>query len=153
MEENPHFTEMLQKLCAHKAEFLIVGGYAVMKYTEPRFTKDLDIWIRNTPQNAQRVYSALAEFGAPLEADGLTATDFSSEDITYQIGRAPLRVDILTRVDGVVFAEAWQRRTPGTMAGVGIYFMGLDDLIRNKEATGRLADAEHLKLLRKQAGK
>jgi predicted nucleotidyltransferase len=153
MEENPHFTELLQRLNAHQVEFLIVGGYAVMKYTEPRFTKDLDIWIRNTPQNADRVYSALAEFGAPLEADGLTARDFENPDITYQIGRPPLRVDFITRIDGVVFQDAWVRRTAGRMADVDVYFIGPDDLIRNKEASGRTSDAEHLKLLRKRSSK
>src|SRR5258708_2402990 len=107
MESNPHFKELLQTLSAHDVEFLIVGGYAVMKYAEPRFTKDLDIWIRNTPDNAERVYLALAEFGAPLEADGVTAEDFASEAVTYQIGVAPLRVDILTRIDGVAFADTW----------------------------------------------
>src|SRR5437879_2549032 len=118
MESNPHFTELLQRLSAHQAEFLIIGGYAVMKYTEPRFTKDLDIWIRNTLQNAERVYSALAEFGAPLKADGLTANDFALADLTYQIGRPPLRADIITRIDGIVFQDAWIRRVPGRMAGV-----------------------------------
>jgi predicted nucleotidyltransferase len=150
MEDNPHFTELLQKLNAHKVEFLIVGGYAVVKYTEPRFTKDLDIWIRNTSENAERVYLALAEFGAPLETDGLMARDFATPDLTYQIGRPPLRVDIITRIDGVVFQEAWSRRTPGKMAGVDVYFISLDDLIRNKEASGRASDVEHLKQLRKK---
>lgn len=100
MESNPHFKELLQRLSAHEAEFLIVGGYAVMKYSEPRFTKDLDIWIRNTRENAERVYLALAEFGAPLEADGVIVADFASPDVTYQMGVAPLRVDVLTSIDG-----------------------------------------------------
>jgi predicted nucleotidyltransferase len=150
MESSPHFSELLQLLNAHEVEFLIVGGYAVMKYSEPRFTKDLDIWVRNTPQNAERVYAALAEFGAPLTADSLTAKDFTSDNITYQIGRPPLRVDIMTRIDGVAFADAWQRKTHSTMATIDVYFVGLDDLIRNKEASGRSSDVEHLKLLHKQ---
>lgn len=148
MEQNPHFNELLHRLSAHDVEYLIVGGYAVMKYTEPRFTKDLDIWIRNTVQNAQRVYAALSEFGAPLRADGLKPEDFASADITYQIGRPPLRVDVMTRIDGVVFQDAWVRRTHGKMAGVEVCFIGLEDLIRNKEASGRSSDAEHLKQLR-----
>jgi predicted nucleotidyltransferase len=152
MENSPHFSELLQALSAHKVEFLIVGGYAVMKYSEPRFTKDLDVWVRNTPENAERVYAALAEFGAPLTADGLTANDFTSDNITYQIGRPPLRVDIMTHIDGVAFADAWERKTNATMAAVGVHFIGLDDLIRNKEACGRSSDVEHLNLLRKQTG-
>jgi predicted nucleotidyltransferase len=150
MESNPHFKELLQRLSAHEAEFLIVGGYAVMKYSEPRFTKDLDLWIHNTAENAERVYLALAEFGAPLEADGVTVADFASPDVTYQIGVAPLRVDILTGIDGVAFADAWSRRIQGSMAGVKVWFIALEDLIRNKEASGRPSDVEHLKELRKK---
>lgn len=150
MENYPHFSELLQKLSDHKIEFLIVGGYAVAKYTEPYFTKDLDIWIRTTPENAEKVYLALAEFGAPLKADDVSARDFASQNITYQIGLPPLRADIITHIDGVIFQEAWERRTSGTIAGVEVNFIGLDDLIRNKEALGRSSDAEHLKLLRKQ---
>jgi hypothetical protein len=73
---------------------LIVGGYAVMKYTEPRFTKDLDVWVRNSPPNAARVYRALAEFGAPLQHDGLTPQTFTRDSVVYQIGVAPVRIDI-----------------------------------------------------------
>jgi predicted nucleotidyltransferase len=153
MESNPHFRELLQSLSAHKAEFLIVGGYAVMKYTEPRYTKDLDIWIRNSPQNAAKVYAALAEFGAPLAADGLTTKDFSSSSMVYQIGRPPLRIDIITKITGVSFTHAWRRRKRERIAGVNVYFIGLEDLIRNKEASGRQSDAEHLKLLRKKGKK
>jgi predicted nucleotidyltransferase len=149
MESNPHFRELLQKLNAHGVEYLIVGGYAVMKYAEPRFTKDLDIWIRNTSENANKVHAALAEFGAPLRSDGLTPADFASDDLTYQIGLAPLRVDILTRIDGVTFSDAWSRKAPGSMAEVNVWFISLEDLILNKEACQRHSDVEHLKLLRK----
>jgi hypothetical protein len=99
------------------------------------------------------VYLALAEFGAPLKADGVSAKDFASQNITYQIGLPPLRADIITTIDGVIFDDAWIRRTFGRMAGVEVYFIGLDDLIQNKEASGRSRDAEHLKLLRKRSSK
>lgn len=137
MEDNPHFSELLRSLNAHRVEFLIVGGYAVMKYTEPRYTKDLDIWIRNSPKNAARVYAALAEFGAPLAADGLTVQDFASSGMVYQIGRPPLRVDIISKITGVSFADAWAHRKRDQMSGVSVHFIGLKDLIRNKEASGR----------------
>lgn len=150
MEDNPHFKELLRSLNAHKAEFLIVGGYAVMKYTEPRYTKDLDIWIRNSPKNAARVYAALTEFGAPLAADGLTIQDFASDGMVYQIGRPPLRIDIISKITGVSFAEAWVHRKRDVMAGVRVFFIGLKDLIRNKEASGRHSDVEHLKLLQRK---
>lgn len=153
MEESLDFIELLQKLNAHQVEFLIVGGYAVMKYTEPHFTKDLDIWIRNSPENANRIYSALAEFGAPLETDGVSPKDFTDPKITYQIGLPPVRADIITFIDGVSFHDAWEQRTSGQMGGLDVYFIGLDDLIRNKEASGRTSDVEHLKLLRKRFSK
>lgn len=149
MEHNPHFSELLRTLNEHGVEFLVVGGYAVMKYAEPSFTKDLDLWIRNSPANAERVYAALRAFGAPLEADEVTVADFASDDLTYQIGRAPLRVDILTRIDGVIFDEAWSRRTPGRLAGIDVHFIGLEDLMRNKKAAGRWRDVQHLKDLGK----
>lgn len=152
MEGNPHFRELLQRFCAEGVEFLIVGGYAVMKHGEPRFTKDLDVWVRRSAANAARVFCALAAFGAPLKSDGLSPADFESADLTYQIGIAPLRVDILTHIDGVEFAEAWDRRVQGEMAGVSVSFLSLDDLIRNKEAMNRPEDAAHLKALRARRG-
>jgi hypothetical protein len=106
-----------------------------MKYTEPRYTKDMDIWIRNSPQNAARVYAALAEFGAPLAADGLTVQDFVSSSMVYQIGRPPLRIDIITKITGVSFAHAWRRRKRERIAGVNVYFIGLEDL--KKHQAGR----------------
>lgn len=106
MTNSSHFKELLRAFNERGAEYLIVGGYAVMKYTEPRFTKDLDLWIRSSAENAARVYEALAEFGAPLERDGLAPQDFTSEELTYQIGVAPVRVDILTHVSGLQFADA-----------------------------------------------
>ena len=94
MVDNPHFKELLQKFNANEVEYLIVGGYAVMKYTEPRFTKDLDLWVSNSRENSSRVYRGLAQFGAPLIQDGLTPEDFTSDSITYQIGVAPVRIDV-----------------------------------------------------------
>ena len=81
-----------------------------MKYTEPRFTKELDVWIRNSPDNAVKAYASLAAFGAPLENDGLTPEDFASDGMVYQMGVAPVRIDVLTRISGVRFDDAWQNR-------------------------------------------
>lgn len=118
MAESPDFKELLRTFNDKKIEFLIVGGYAVMKYTEPRFTKDLGVWIRNSPENATKVYEALAEFGAPLQKDGLVPADFASDDTTYQIGVAPVRIDILTHISGVQFADAWTNRVTSTFFGI-----------------------------------
>lgn len=144
MAESPDFKELLRIFNEKKAEYLIVGGYAVMKYTEPRFTKDLDVWIRNSADNSAKVYEALAEFGAPLQRDGLAPEDFTSEDMTYQIGVAPVRIDILTHVSGIQFAEAWKSRVKSTFFGVPIHFISLTDLIINKKAAGRGSDLAHL---------
>lgn len=145
MAESPHYKELLQSLNEFEVEYLIVGGFAVMKYGEPRFTKDLDVWIRSSPENAVRVVGALQKFGAPLGHDGVTAETFSGKQVVYQIGVAPVRIDILTDITGVEFADAWQRRVAGTFFGLSVYFISFDDLIANKRALGRSSDLEDLK--------
>lgn len=149
----PRFKELLRTFNEKKAEYLIVGGYAVMKYTEPRFTRDLDVWIRNSPGNAAKVYQALAEFGAPLQKDGLLPEDFAGEDLTYQIGVAPVRIDVLTRTSGIQFAEAWQNRVASTFFGLPVYFISLRDLIINKKVAGHSSDLEQLELLQNKIDK
>src|ERR1041385_1850418 len=98
MAENPHYKELLQHLNEFEVEYLIVGGFAVMKYGEPRYTKDLDIWVGHSTSNAERVVNALRKFGAPLEHDGVTAETFAGKQVVYQIGVAPIRIDILTEI-------------------------------------------------------
>ena len=122
MTESPHYKELLQALNDCQVEYLIVGGYAVMKYTEPRYTKDLDVWVHNTTQNAARLFNALAKFGAPLQDDGVTPETFNQDGMVYQIGVAPVRIDILTQITGVQFAGAWQSRARrGTGVSSGSY--------------------------------
>ena len=108
--ESPHYRELLHTLNVFEVEYLIVGGYAVMKYTEPRYTKDLDVWVGNSPRNSVRLYDALAKFGAPLKHDGVTPETFTKDKIVYQIGVAPVRIDISTHIDGVTFDTAWKNR-------------------------------------------
>jgi predicted nucleotidyltransferase len=151
MAENPHFRELLQLLKNYEVRYLIVGGYAIMKYTEPRYTKDLDVWIENSPENASRVFAALKKFGAPLESDNITPKTFTRSDITYQIGVAPIRIDILTQITGVEFIAAWKARVRGTIFGVPVHFISLDHLTANKRATGRRSDLEQLKHVLKKA--
>jgi predicted nucleotidyltransferase len=152
MRESPHYKELLQALNDCQVEYLIVGGYAVMKYTEPRYTKDLDVWVYNSPQNAARTFNALAKFGAPLQNDGITPDTFIQEGIVYQIGIAPVRIDILTQITGVQFAGAWPSRIASTIFGVPVHFISLEDLIANKQAAGRSTDLEHLKRIQEQTG-
>jgi len=100
MVENPHYKELLQLLNEFEVEYLIVGGFAVMKYSEPRYTKDLDVWVHNSRQNSLRVVEALKRFGAPLDHDKVTAETFTDKQAVYQIGIAPVRIDISHRDHG-----------------------------------------------------
>ena len=99
------FRELSSLFQKHSVRFLVVGGYAVMRYSEPRFTKDLDLWISPRKRNAKAVYAALSEFGAPLK--GPEPDDFSQPGYFYQMGRPPLRVDVMMSIPGVDFEGAW----------------------------------------------
>jgi hypothetical protein len=145
MVENPHYKELLRLLNKFEVEYLIVGGYAVMKYGEPRYTKDLDVWVRNSAQNSIRVVSALKRFGAPLDQDGINAETFTGNQVVYQIGVAPVRVDILTEITAVEFSDAWQKKVSSSFFGVPVNFISLDDLLTNKRALGRDSDLADLK--------
>jgi len=151
MAENPHFKELLQRLNELEVRYLIVGGYAVMKYTEPRFTKDLDIWVENSAENSVRVFEALKKFGAPVESDKIIPETFAGDNLTYQIGIAPIRIDILTCITGVEFEEAWRDRVEGSIFGASVHFISLAQLIANKEATARSSDLEQLRQIRKKS--
>ena len=135
---NSDFRDLLKLFNANKVRYLIVGGYAVMKYTEPRYTKDLDIWVEATLKNARAVFKALRTFEAPLS--GLTAADFASEGFFYQMGRPPARVDILMSIQGIRFADAWSNRFVSDFEGVTGNVISRSDLIANKRAVGRPQD-------------
>lgn len=135
---NSDFKELLKCFNDAKVRYMVVGGYAVIKYTEPRYTKDLDLWIEASPKNARAVFKALKDFGAPLE--NLTEADFSTEGSFYQMGRPPARVDILMSIEGVRFAAAWRNRVPSDFDGVPAPVIARNDLIANKRAVGRPQD-------------
>jgi len=135
-----HFVEMLDALSAENAEFLMVGGYALASYGAPRATGDFDIWVRPTPDNAERVYRALARFGAPLSAHGVMPEDFSCEGNVYQIGLPPQRIDVVTSVSGIDFQTAWTNRVRVTFLDHPVDVMSRSDFIRNKKASGRPKD-------------
>jgi predicted nucleotidyltransferase len=142
---NRDFEEMLHALSEAGADFMVIGAHAVAVYARPRATGDLDIWVRPTPSNAELVWRALVEFGAPLDA--LTRQDLASDDVVFQIGVAPSRIDLLTTIGGVEFADAWARRTQVELWGLAVPVIGRDDLIRSKRAAGRerdLADVAEL---------
>ena len=134
---NPDFKEILATFNEHGVSYLIVGAYAVLKYAEPRYTKDLDIWVEPSKENAARVYAALQDFGAPM--GDMTESDFATDGF-FQMGRPPVRIDILMSVDGVEFADAWPNREEGNFDGIPANFLGPDDLITNKTASARPQD-------------
>jgi hypothetical protein len=135
---NSDFKDLLRVFNEHRVRYLVVGGYAVIKYTEPRYTRDLDIWIDAAPKNARAVFAALREFGAPLV--NITWADFAKEGAIYQMGRPPARVDVLTSIEGVRFADAWPNRVSSDLDGMPAPFISRDDLLTNKRAVGRPQD-------------
>ena len=142
---NSDLLEFLDALLERDVRFLIVGVDAVMKYTEPRATKDLDLWIDTTIENAERVYDALARFGAPLA--GYTPLDFTDPTSFFQIG-VTFRVDLITSMSaGLTFANAWARRKMGILHGKEVPFISLRDLIDVKRSAGRPQDLLDLRNL------
>jgi len=142
---NEDYREMLKCLADEKVKFLVVGAYALAVHGYPRATKDIDFFVWATPENATSLIRALARFGAPLR--NLSAADFASEGAVYQIGTGPHRIDIITRIDGVKFEDAYPRRLTVQREGVELPVISRDDLIANKRASGRaqdLADVERL---------
>lgn len=146
MPASSHFKELLEKLNEHQVRYLVVGAYAVMKYTEPRYTKDLDIWVEPTEDNARRVFIALSEFGAPMSE--VTPDDFTNTDLIFQVGLAPHRIDILMAVKGLAFQDAWQRRVEARFEEVRMNLICKEDLLISKEAAGRPQDLIDADLLR-----
>ena len=138
MPTNLDFSDMLAALSARDARFLVVGAHAVMRFTEPRYTKDLDIWVAPSPENAERVFAALQDFGAPLA--GIVAAEFAVPGTIFQIGVAPNRIDVITAIDGVEFDEAWASRVPASYGGQSVFVPSIEILIRNKRASGRPQD-------------
>ena len=135
---NPDFVDLLRVFADADVRFLVVGAYALALHGRPRATGDLDIWIEATPENASRVVRALATFGAPLR--DVSEADFSREGIVYQIGLPPGRIDLLTELTGVAFAEAWPERQRGRFGDIDVDFIGRAAFIKNKKATGRPRD-------------
>jgi predicted nucleotidyltransferase len=142
---NRDFAEMLRVLADEGVEYLIVGAYAVAGHGIPRATGDIDLWVRPTDGNADRLWRALERFGAPRSR--LTPQTFTQPDVVYQIGLPPNRIDFLTSIDGVDFDEAWLERHQAEVGGLKVSMLSRRHLIVNKRATGRpqdLADVARL---------
>jgi len=140
------YKDLLRILNKHRVKYLIIGAYAVVYYTEPRYTKDLDIWVEPSLKNAEKVYRALKEFGAPLQ--DVRVEDFTNPDLVYQIGVAPVRVDIIMSPAKIEFKEAWKnRKRVNLIEGVKVNIIGLDELIKMKKMAKRDTDKRDLKAL------
>jgi hypothetical protein len=147
-ELNEDFRDFLLALVAEGVEFVIVGAYALALHGVPRSTGDIDVFVRPSVANADRVWRSLVRFGAPVEAAGVAPADFTVRGTVYQIGLPPRRIDLLTEISGVSFEEVWASREPAALDGHVVHFIGKEAFLRNKEASGRpkdLADAARLK--------
>lgn len=145
-----NFRDMLNALSAARVDFLVVGAHALAAHGRPRATGHLDIWVSAEADHAPRVYAALADFGVPLA--GIVPGDFATAEVVYQIGLPPARIDVLTSLTGLDFAEAWPRRVEVALAGLRVPLLGRDDLIANKRATGRPQDLADVAALERMAG-
>ncbi|MBS0365049.1 MAG: nucleotidyl transferase AbiEii/AbiGii toxin family protein [Proteobacteria bacterium] len=147
---NKDYREMLKCLSDEGVRYLVVGAYALAVHGFPRATKDIDFFVWASPENAARLIRALERFGAPLR--NISAADFAAEGTVYQIGGGPRRIDIITRIDGVRFEDAYPRRLMVAMEGLDVPVLSRDDLIANKRASGRAQDLADLERLASRSG-
>lgn len=141
------FHDLLAAFVANHVRFVVVGAHALAAHGVPRVTGDLDVWVEPTDANAAQVWDALGAFGAPLEELKISPSDFARVDQVIQLGLPPYRIDILTSVSGVRFDEAWRGRLTGSLFDVPVAFLGREELIRNKRASGRPRDLEDVRAL------
>ena len=142
------YEDLFSTLNTHKVKYLVVGAHAVMLYTEPRFTKDLDVWIPVALNDPQRVYEALKSFGAPLK--GLSTDDFADPNLILQIGVAPVRIDILMNISGVSVEQAWRNKRKTRYGRTFIHVLGPAELIQAKKIANRPQDQLDVKRLSKR---
>lgn len=142
---NPDFLDLLRAFVAAEVRFLVVGAYALAVHGRPRATGDLDVWIEASAENAGRVMRALAAFGAPT--DRITSTELASPGLVYQLGLPPRRVDILTELTGLTFANAWQSRLRTAFGALEVDVIGREAFIANKRAVGRPRDLSDIAAL------
>lgn len=142
---NPDFKEFIQSLNDNQVGYLVVGGYAVALHGYPRYTKDIDIWIEMSPSNAARIVQAIEQFG--FRSLGLKESDFLDTDTIIQLGYPPRRIDLLTTLPGIDFESCFAAKVVVEIDGVAVNFIDLENLKKNKRATGRfqdMADIENL---------
>lgn len=147
---NPDFRDLLAEFNARGVEFLVVGAHALAAHGLVRATKDLDVWVRPEAVNAERTLAALAAFGAPLH--DLTVADLTRPGLIFQIGVDPIRIDVITAIDGVEFEDAWQGRVPAQFGDQTVGVLSRNHLILNKRAAGRGQDLVDVKWLESKSG-
>ena len=139
--------EFIESLNSHGVEYLVVGAHALAFHGQPRYTGDIDLWLRPAPENAARIEQVLVQFS--FASLGVKAADFLHPESIVQLGVAPNRIDLLTSLTGITFDEAWDRRVPGELGGIPVAFLSREMLIKNKRATGRTQDAADVEALEK----
>ena len=135
---NSDFRDLLQSLYECDVEYLVAGGYAVIHYSQPRYTKDIDIWLRPSQENAKKLMRAFYQFGIPLI--GVTEDDFSEPGTQFSIGVAPSEIDFLTTIPGLVFEPAWKNKVVSEEMDFPIYYLSKSDLLTAKRTAGRVQD-------------
>lgn len=150
LELGDDFTDLLVALHDEQVEYLLVGGWAMALHGHARGTDDLDVWVRASPGNAQRVFRALLRFGAPVDAHQVRAEDFEAERYGYRFGQKPQLIEILTTVTGIDFDEAWPDRQTFELEGRSIPCIGRRALLANKRAAGRPKDLADVAWLESQ---
>jgi hypothetical protein len=148
---NEDFHDVVVWFADSGVEFVIVGAFALAFHGAPRASGDIDLYVRPSMENAERVFEALQRFGAPLAAHGVVAADFARPGTIYQIGLPPRRIDVLTEISGLGFDEVWASRVPAQVDGRTIHIIGRDDFIRNKIVAGRPKDLADVARLAKRA--
>ncbi len=138
MPVNQDYKDLFKILNEEKVEYLIVGAHAVIFYAEPRYTRDIDLWVNPTKENVDSLWNALVKFGAPLI--DITKEEFENPNLIYQIGIEPNRIDIIMGMDKVSFAEAYNQKKGSFYDGIPIDIISISDLIKTKENTGRKKD-------------
>ena len=139
------FQELLALFNKHKVHYCIIGAFAVAFHAVPRYTKDLDLLIEADLENGKRIVAALQEFG--FGSLKLKPTDFVKEGQFIQLGYEPLRIDLITSIDGIKFSHVWKNKEKGTYGLEKVFFIGLNELIKNKKASGRKQDLVDLEIL------